>query len=345
MKNEKKYSGIGGQAVMEGIMMRNNDKYSIAVRKPDGTIEVTVDDYKSVAGNAKLAKMPFVRGVFAFVDSICLGYKALSWSASFYDDDPDEVKVEKESDLSAFEVSDEEAKAKADKKTEDKVNGEETGLMMGIAVVISLVFSIGLFMLIPYFVTEFLRKIISSNTILAVLEGLIRLVIFISYVALISLMKDIKRVYMYHGAEHKCINCIERGYVLNVKNVMKASRQHSRCGTSFLLFVMFVSIVLFLFIRTSNPLMRVVVRILLIPVISGISYEIIRIAGKSDNIIVRAISAPGMWLQKITTREPDEDMVEVAIKAVEAVFDWKQYFKDTFGVDVDEQPIEEEENA
>ena len=149
------------------------------------------------------------------------------------------------------------------------------------------------------------------------------------------MMKDIRRVYMYHGAEHKCINCIERGYELNLKNVMKSSKQHKRCGTSFMLFVMLVSVIFFIFIRVESPVLRLAVRILLIPVIAGVSYEIIRLAGKSNHILIRIISAPGMWLQRLTTREPDEDMVEVAIKAVEAVFDWKQYFKDTFGYDVD----------
>jgi len=179
---------------------------------------------------------------------------------------------------------------------------------------------------------------------LALLEGLLRIAIFVLYIVGISAMKDIKRVYQYHGAEHKCINCIERGKALTVPNVMKSSRQHKRCGTSFLLFVMFVSVILFFFIRTTNPMYRILFRIVLIPVIAGISYELIKLAGKTDNIFLTLISAPGMWLQKLTTKEPDESMVEVAIASVEAVFDWKAYFKEAFDyeIDADGWPNEED---
>lgn len=317
-KDRKKYSGIGGQAVMEGIMMKNKDRYSVAVRKADGEIVTTIEDYKSIAGNFAPAKWPFIRGVFSFVDSLILGMKSLSFSASFFDDE-DEIK-EDDSKLD---------KKKSD-ENEKQVSQGLSGFMMGITVFISIVMSIGIFMLLPYFITEFIRRYIDNHMILSIIEGVFRLLIFVAYVGLISLMKDIRRVYMYHGAEHKCINCIERGKELTVENVMKCSRQHARCGTSFMLFVMFVSIVLFMFIKTPNPALRVVVRILLIPVISGISYEIIRLAGKTDNIIVNLISLPGLLLQRLTTREPDPDMVEVAIAAVEAVFDWKEYYKENY---------------
>lgn len=309
------YSGIGGQAVLEGVMMKNQDTYAVAVRKPDGKIEVKTEEYKS--RTAKWTKLPFIRGVFGFWDSLVLGMKCMTYSASFYEE-------EEEEDTALDKLG-------------DKLFGEKAEkVLMGITVALSLVIAVALFMLLPYFLAGFLTKVVANETLLALFEGLIRLIIFLLYVSLISLMKDIRRVYQYHGAEHKCINCIEKGRILNVENVKKSSRQHKRCGTSFLLFVMLVSIILFFFIRVEQPVLRVALRILLIPVIAGISFEIIRLAGRSNNIIVRIISAPGLWLQKLTTKEPDEDMIEVAIASVEAVFDWKAYFKTEFGYDVDD---------
>ena len=200
--------------------------------------------------------------------------------------------------------------------------------MMGGTVVLSVVLAVAIFMMLPYYISSFFQKIITSQWAVALLEGVIRLVIFVGYVALISLMKDIKRVYMYHGAEHKCINCIEHGLDLNVENVRKSSRFHKRCGTSFLLIVMLVSVLFFMFIRVDSPLLRVVYRLVLIPVIAGVSYEFIRLAGRSDNVIVNLLSKPGMWLQRITTSEPDDEMIEVGIASVEAVFDWKPYVEE-----------------
>ena len=286
----KHYCGIGGQAVLEGVMMKNKDAYAVAVRKPDGNIEVKTDEYKSSTDKCKLFKIPFIRGVFNFYDSLVLGTRSLNYSASFYED--------------------EEAPDTAVDKALNKV--------------------------LPYFLASLLQKVVRNESLLALFEALIRIAIFLLYVVAISLMKDIRRVYMYHGAEHKCINCIERGRVLNVENVRKSSRLHKRCGTSFLLFVVFVSAVVFFFIRVDNAFLKVALRILLIPVIAGIAYEIIRLAGKSNNLFVRILSAPGMLLQKLTTKEPDDDMIEVAIASVEAVFDWKAYFKETFDYDVDE---------
>lgn len=309
------YSGIGGQAVLEGVMMKNQDTYAVAVRKPDGKIEVKTEEYKP--RTAKWTKLPFIRGVFGFWDSLVLGMRSMTYSASFYEE-------EEEEDTALDKLG-------------DKLFGEKAeNVLMGITVALSLVIAVALFMLLPYFLAGFLAKVVANETLLALFEGLIRLIIFLLYVSLISLMKDIRRVYQYHGAEHKCINCIEKGRILNVENVKKSSRQHKRCGTSFLLFVMLVSIILFFFIRVEQPVLRVALRILLIPVIAGISFEIIRLAGRSNNIIVRIISAPGLWLQKLTTKEPDEDMIEVAIASVEAVFDWKAYFKTEFGYDVDD---------
>ena len=310
-----KYSGIGGQAVMEGVMMKNQDKYAVAVRKPDHEIEVKVSEYTGIVKNKKIRNMPVLRGVFSFIESLALGMQVLTYSASFFEEEEDERK-EKAS------VSEEQRR-----KKESKEEKQEKA-MMGGTVVLSVVLAVAIFMMLPYYISSFFRKIIASQWAVALLEGVIRLVIFVGYVALISLMKDIKRVYMYHGAEHKCINCIEHGLDLNVGNVRKSSRFHKRCGTSFLLIVMLVSVLFFMFIRVDSPLLRVVYRLVLIPVIAGVSYEFIRLAGRSDNVIVNLLSKPGMWLQRITTSEPDDEMIEVGIASVEAVFDWKPYVEE-----------------
>lgn len=327
MAKGNRYSGIGGQAVLEGVMMKNQDRYAVAVRKPNGEIEVEIDEFKGMAAGASWSKLPLIRGVFAFVDSLVLGMKTLTWSASFYEEEEEE---------------------KEQSQLEKKLGDKADKVMMGFTVAVSIIFAVGLFMLLPFFISDLCAKVIRNATIVALLEGVIRIAIFLGYVVLISLMKDIRRVYMYHGAEHKCINCIEKGRPLTVKDVKRSSRQHKRCGTSFLLFVVVVSVIVFFFIRVDNLALKLLLRILLIPVIAGISYEIIRLAGKSDNFFVRMISAPGMLLQKLTTKEPDEDMIEVAIASVEAIFDWKAYLKETFGYDVDDSwledsPSEEEE--
>ena len=306
------YSGIGGQAVIEGIMMKNKDKYSVAVRTPEGEINVSLEEYDSFAPVKSLNRIPFIRGIFSFIDSLILGIRTLNYSASFYEDE-------------------EERERKKDSKNSEAA----AKIISGITVVFSLAIAIALFMLLPYFLSQFLRRWILNDTVLAVLEGVIRIAIFVLYLVAISCMKDIRRVFMYHGAEHKCINCIEHGLPLSIENVAMSSRQHKRCGTSFLFFVVFISVILFVFIRVDDPVMRVVIRILLIPVIAGISYEIIRLAGRTNNIIVRILSAPGLMLQKLTTREPDDSMIEVAIMAVDAVFDWRGYLMKEFGYDFD----------
>ena len=312
-----RYSGIGGQAVIEGVMMKNQDKYAVAVRKPDKEIEVMVSDYTGIMKNQKLKNMPIVRGVLNFVDSMVLGMKTLTYSASFYEDEEDAKKAAKKAEMTPEELAKQEKK---DKKKEDAA--------MGGTVALSILFAVAIFMMLPYFISSFFQKYIESRLLLGLLEGAIRLTIFISYVGLISLMEDIKRVYMYHGAEHKCINCIESGMDLTVENVRKSSRLHKRCGTSFLLIVMLISILFFMMIRVDSAILKIVLRLLLIPVIAGVSYEFIRLAGRSDNCFVNVLSKPGLWLQKITTREPDDDMIEVAIKSVEAVFDWKTYVEE-----------------
>ena len=322
-KKKSCYSGIGGQAVMEGIMMRNKDRYAVAVRKPDQNIELHVAGYEQ--SESWTRKVPFVRGVFNFIDSLTLGMQTLTFSASFYEEDEEETGFDR--------FMGKIFGAKAEK------------VMMIITVIFSIVLALAIFMILPYFVASLLEKYLSNPSLIAIIEGLLRVIIFVVYVLLISLMKDIRRVFMYHGAEHKCINCIESGKPLNVKNIMKSSRFHRRCGTSFLLIVMVISIICFFFIRVDNMALKLVLRVALIPVIAGISYEVLRLAGKFDNWFIRLISAPGMWLQRITTKEPDKDMVEVAIKAAEAVFDWKTYLKENFNYEPadDEEWLDEED--
>ncbi len=312
-----KPSGIGGQAVIEGIMMRNKDKYSIAVRKPDNEIEVTVRESKVLTEKHKWMSYPVIRGVVSFIDSLITGISTINYSASFYDD-PDEQK-----------------KTKADEIGKSIFKDKFESVLMALTVIVSVFLAVGLFMLLPYYVSRLVKGYVASKTLLNIIEGLVRVAIFILYLVLISLMKDIKRTFMYHGAEHKCINCIENGARLTVENVMNSSRYHKRCGTSFLFIVMFISVVFFIFIRVDNTALQIVIRLLLVPVIAGVSYEFIRWAGRNDNGFTVALSRPGMWLQKLTTREPDEDMVEVAIKAVEEVFDWEAFLKEYYQTSLD----------
>ncbi len=305
-----KSSGIGGQAVIEGVMMRNKDKYAVAVRKPDNNIEVSVKNCTNITDKYKFLKLPIIRGMFSFVDSLIVGMSTLSFSASFYEDDEPEDA----------------AKNKPPKKVKTKEQEEkEEKAMMTFTVILSIVMAVAIFMIAPYYVSRLFALFIKNDTAVILIEGIIRLVFFVVYVKLISLMKDIKRVYMYHGAEHKCINCIEHGLDLTVENVLKSSKEHKRCGTSFLLIVMCISIVFFMFIRVNSPVLRLLLRILLVPVIAGVSYEVLRLAGNSDSKFMDIVSRPGLWLQHLTTSEPDAGMVEVAIASVEAVFDWKTY--------------------
>ncbi len=307
-------SGIGGQAVLEGIMMRNRDKYAIAVRKADGEIELDVRDYKSVLGR-EFPKIPILRGISAFLDSMVIGTSCLMWSSQFFED---EEETEKKKTMT------EEEKAK-DKRTWD--------ILMTGTVIFSVAFAVGLFILLPYFLASLLRKAGLSETGVLVMEALLRIVIFLLYMFLISRMKDIQRVFAYHGAEHKCINCVESGLPLTVENVLKSSRQHKRCGTSFLLIVIVITVICFLLLGilgVTSPFMRLFLRLLMIPIIAGIAYEFLRLAGSSDNPVVTALAAPGLALQKLVTREPDEQMAEVAIRAVEAVFDWKSWEEEHF---------------
>lgn len=307
-----KSSNIGGQAVLEGIMMRHGDDYAVAVRKPDGEIFVQKEEYHSVIKWKALTKIPFIRGVFNFIDSMVLGIKTLMFSAEFYEDE-EEVKGEKE--LTEEEIA---KKEKQEKR------------MMNATVAISVVIAVAVFMVLPYFLSSLLKPLMPSYHLRTLVEGFVRIGIFILYIALISRMDDIQRTFMYHGAEHKCINCIEHGLPLTVDNVRISSRQHKRCGTSFLFFVLAISIILLMLIQVESPLMRVIVRIALIPVIAGISYEVLKLAGRSENPIINFLSRPGLAIQKLTTKEPDDSMIEVAIQAVEAVFDWRAYEAENF---------------
>lgn len=327
MKNNERLgsSGIGGQAVMEGIMMRNKDNYAVAVRKSDHSIEVEVDEYKGITKGNKILSLPFIRGVFNFIDSMILGIKTLTYSAQFFDED-EEVEP-----------------GKFEKWLIEKCGDRLEKIIMTFTVAVSIVLAVGLFMILPLFLADLMQKFIPGITSrqIPVIESLFKMLIFIGYLLLISLMKDIQRTFMYHGAEHKCINCIEDGKELNVDNVRESSRFHKRCGTSFMLIVLVISMVVFILIRTDIIWLRYLIRILLIPVIAGVSYEFIKKAGASDNYVINILSKPGMWMQKITTKEPTDDMIEVAIKAVEAVFDWKAYLKEN-GIEIQEE-IEKEE--
>ena len=305
-----KSSGIGGQAVIEGVMMKNKDTYAVAVRKPDGAIEIKNEKYKGLGEKYHLAKLPIIRGVVAFAESMSIGMKTLTYSASFYEEETEKPDKFEETVNKVF-------------KNKEKAES----VLMAATVCISVLMAVGIFMILPFFIAEFFQKITDNTMVLALIEGALRIGIFVIYVVAISQMEDIKRVFMYHGAEHKTINCVEAGKELTVENVRSCSKHHKRCGTSFMFIVMFVSIIFFLFIRVENIWTRMLFRIFLIPIVAGISYEFIRLAGNSDSPVVAFLSKPGMWLQGLTTREPDDSMIEVAIASVEAVFDWRAYQK------------------
>ena len=316
-----RYSGIGGQAVMEGVMMKNKNRYAVAVRKPDHEIEVMTKEYKGIVPGEIWQKIPLVRGVLSFIDSLVLGMSTLMYSASFFEDEDESEKVKQ-------------------KDSPEKMKAKENA-MMGGTVTLSVILAIAIFMILPYYLSVFCSRFIASDMIVAVLEGILRLAIFIGYIVVISKMKEIQRVFMYHGAEHKCINCIEHGMELNVENVRRSSKEHKRCGTSFLMFVVILSVVLFLFIRVDSHVLRLVLRLALVPVIAGVSYELLRVAGRSDNPVINLISKPGLWMQGLTTKEPDDEMIEVGIASVEAVFDWRAYIAEIRA----EEGISEEINA
>ena len=289
-----RYSKLGGQAVIEGVMMKHEKEYSVAVRKPDGGIEVTKKATSSIRDKYKIASLPIIRGMVIFAESLLTGMKTLNYSASF------------------FEEEEKEAKEKNEKKE---------SLVMGLVMLLAIVLAVGIFVIVPFLISEALKRPVPSPQLRGLIEGVIRVALFVAYVKLISCMEDIKRVFMYHGAEHKSINCVENGKELTVENVRMQTTVHKRCGTSFLLIVMFVSILFF-------------------PVIAGLSYEFIRYAGEHDNKVINVLSKPGLMLQSLTTKEPDDSMIAVAIAAVEAVFDWKAFLEEE-KTENEEEPVEE----
>lgn len=298
---------IGGQAVIEGVMMKNMDRYAVSVRKPNGKIETKVEECVSFAEKHPLFQLPVFRGMANFLESMVIGMKTLNYSASFYEDEEEQTESRT-------------------KQLLEKILGEKAEkIIMGIVLVFSLAISIGLFMILPYIASEALGKMIRNEYVILFMEGIIRIAIFLGYIVLISRMEDIKRVFMYHGAEHKTINCLEAGVPLTPENVDNFSRLHKRCGTSFIFIVMIISMVFFFFIRVDTIWLRIVLRLLFLPLVAGVSYEFIRLAGSSDHPLVQIFSKPGLALQKLTTKEPDHSMIEVAIASVEGVFDWREY--------------------
>lgn len=300
---------IGGQAVIEGVMMKNMDRYAVSVRKPNGKIETKVEECVSFAEKHPLFQLPVFRGMVNFLESMVIGMKTLNYSASFYEDEEEQTESRTEQLL-------------------EKILGEKVEkIIMGIVLVFSLAISIGLFMILPYIASEALGKLIRNEYVILFMEGIIRIAIFLGYIVLISRMEDIKRVFMYHGAEHKTINCLEAGVPLTPENVDNFSRLHKRCGTSFIFIVMIISMVFFFFIRVDTIWLRIVLRLLFLPLVAGVSYEFIRLAGSSDHPLVQIFSKPGLALQRLTTKEPDHSMIEVAIASVEGVFDWREYLE------------------
>lgn len=300
---------IGGQAVIEGVMMKNMDRYAVSVRKPNGKIETKVEECVSFAEKHPLFQLPIFRGMVNFLESMVIGMKTLNYSASFYEDEEEQTESRTEQFL-------------------EKILGEKAEkIIMGIVLVFSLAISIGLFMILPYIASEAIGKLIQNEYAVLLMEGIIRIAIFLGYIVLISQMEDIKRVFMYHGAEHKTINCLEAGVELTPENVDNFSRLHKRCGTSFIFIVMIISMVFFFFIRVDTIWLRIVLRLLFLPLVAGVSYEFIRLAGSSDHPLVQIFSKPGLALQRLTTKEPDHSMIEVAIASVEGVFDWREYLE------------------
>lgn len=296
---------LGGQAVIEGVMMRGPKCYSVAVRRPDRKIEVKLEKYQPVSEKYAVCKVPFIRGIVNFAESLAVGMKTLSYSSSFYEED--------------------EVETKADQVIKNVFKEKAEGVMIGLTMLVSVILAVALFMMLPAGIAEFIGKWVENRIVLSMIEGVIRLLIFVLYVLLISQMEDIKRVFMYHGAEHKTINCYEAGEELTPDNVAKHSRYHKRCGTSFLFIVMVVSIFVFMFIHAEQMWLRFLLRLLLIPVVAGISYEFIRLAGRTDNAVMNVLSKPGMWIQQLTTKNPDEEMIQVAIISVETVLQGKIY--------------------
>ena len=305
---------IGGQAIIEGVMMRGRKVCAMAVWSSKTEITIEKMPVSDLPNRVKLFKLPIFRGMAAFFDSLITGTKILNRSAEI-----------------AWDAVEEEEPSEFEKKMEKLFGAKFSDIMIYISVVISLMIGIALFVALPVFVGNLFKPYLPGQWLLGVIEGLIRLAIFMIYLTIISHMKEVKRLFKYHGAEHKTINCFEAGDPLTVENVRKHSREHRRCGTSFLFFVVIVSIIVGLFIRVDTLWLRILIRLLLLPVVSGLSYEILRAAGKSDAGWIRILSAPGLLCQRLTVKEPDDSMIECAIASVNAVFDWRQWQEENFG--------------
>lgn len=360
-----KPSGIGGQAVMEGVMMRNKDKYAVAVRKTDKNIVIKTQEWKSISEKLPFLGWPFIRGSVNLIESMIVGMRTLSYSAEFFDEEEpkkdDGNAEQKNAEQKDTEQKNAEKKSAGQKESEKEAAGQKTpakgksgeksegGLtpaMIAGTVMVSLLLTIALFVFLPLVVSEFFTGLLgieNSAFLSSLLEGVVRICIFIGYVALISLMPEIKRVFCYHGAEHKTINCIEHGLPLTVENARMSSKEHKRCGTSFMIIVMVISILVLSVAnvlitplcadmgRILKVLVRFGIRLLLLPVVAGFSYEFLKLAGRSESRLVNILSRPGMWMQALTTKEPDDEMLAVAIASVEAVFDWQSFLQGETG--------------
>lgn len=294
-----KKTTVGGQAVIEGVMMRGTEGLATAVRLSNGTIEIKKEKVTSYTKKNKFFALPIIRGFVSLIESLFVGIKSLEYSASFFEDEEEESNFDKW----------------FNKTFKDKGNN----ILMGISLIVSLAFSVLLFFILPTALASVVKRYLTDNTlVLNIIEGVIRVIIFLSYIVLIGNMKDIHRLYQYHGAEHKTIFCYENGVELTPENAKKFGRLHPRCGTNFMFLVMVISIIIFSFTGWESIGQRVVSRILLLPLVSGVTYEVIRWLGKSDNILSKIVAWPGLLLQKITTKEPDEKMLEVAIASLKA---------------------------
>lgn len=302
-KSPNHITSIGGQAVIEGVMMRGPKEIATAVRKSDGSIVIDKSPVSSVVLKYKLNKIPIVRGVVSFVESLVTGMKCLMFSA-------DQMDIEDEEDYKP---------SKFEKWLDDKFGDRVKDIAIYFSVAVALVFSVCLFMLLPNALATVIKHFTENHVVLNLAEGVIRMAIFLGYLTLVSRMKDIQRVFEYHGAEHKTIATYESGDELTVENARTHSRFHPRCGTSFLLIVMVVSIIVFSCLKWGHMWQNMLYRLLLLPVVAGISYEMIKIAGRSKNRFVALLTKPGLWLQRITTREPDDSQLEVAIASLKAV--------------------------
>lgn len=301
---KKNYTAIGGQALIEGVMMRGRKTIAIAVRKPDGVIEIKVESVKTSPLLSKITKIPIIRGVVGLVSSMVVGIRALTYSAEVFSEADDSYEP-----------------GKFDKWVMDKFGDKADSVLVGVSMIFAFAMAFLLFGALPTLSTQFLRGVLKSTVALSLTEGLLKIGVFIAYIAIISKMRDIRRVFQYHGAEHKSISCLESGQPVDLEHARMFTTLHPRCGTSFLLIVLVVSIVVFSFISWSNILMRIALKVILLPFIAGISYEIIKWAGKNDNLLVRIVSYPGLMMQKLTTKEPDDRQLEVALAALHKVLE------------------------